>query len=448
MKYIVSILLAGVMFMALIPASAQDQKTSEWTGKLANGRVITKEDLSKIIKEHEAWLASERSPEKRIDLSGADLSEADLREADLRTVRLREADLRGAILSGANLHWADLSGADLSGAYLGEADLSGAFMMKAYLNKTELTEADLTEADLTEANLFMADLREANLYKAKLSRADLSDAILSEADLRKAKLISVNLYRAYLDKADLSEAILYKANLRGAVLGEADLKKANAVSADFSGSIFEPRDVEGLLFLGAKGFSTIRILFWNFKAVVDLRRVAREYGFRNEERALTAALRKNRLRALPLHERIFESILLDLPTDSGANPWRSFCVLACFIVIFSFYYMNTLRSHGKDGIWKIWIPERVRKDLGKQEPTRLTLRGWAVVWVGLYFSVLSAFNIGWRELNVGNWIARIQRREYIYRATGWTRTVSGIQSLLSVYLLALWALTYFGRPFE
>ena len=56
--------------------------------------------------------------------------------------------------------------------------------------------------------------------------------------------------------------------------------------------------------------------------------------------------------------------------------------------------------------------------------------------------------LGWRELNVGTWIARVQSREYVLRATGWVRTVSGIQSLLSVYLLALWVLTYFGRPFE
>jgi hypothetical protein len=44
--------------------------------------------------------------------------------------------------------------------------------------------------------------------------------------------------------------------------------------------------------------------------------------------------------------------------------------------------------------------------------------------------------------------ARVQSREYVLRATGWVRTVAGIQSLLSVYLLALWVLTYFGRPFE
>ena len=64
------------------------------------------------------------------------------------------------------------------------------------------------------------------------------------------------------------------------------------------------------------------------------------------------------------------------------------------------------------------------------------------------FSLLSAVHIGWRDLNVGNWITRIQPRGYTLRATGWVRTVSGIQSLISVYLLALTILTYFGRPFD
>jgi hypothetical protein len=66
----------------------------------------------------------------------------------------------------------------------------------------------------------------------------------------------------------------------------------------------------------------------------------------------------------------------------------------------------------------------------------------------LYFSLLSTFHIGWREFNVGSWMVRMQPREYTLRATGWVRMVSGIQSPLSVYLLALWILTYFGRPFE
>jgi hypothetical protein len=59
-----------------------------------------------------------------------------------------------------------------------------------------------------------------------------------------------------------------------------------------------------------------------------------------------------------------------------------------------------------------------------------------------------AFNLGWREFNVGNWITRLQYYEYTLRATGWVRSVAGFQSLLSVYLQALWVLSYFGRPFE
>ena len=69
-------------------------------------------------------------------------------------------------------------------------------------------------------------------------------------------------------------------------------------------------------------------------------------------------------------------------------------------------------------------------------------RDWRhVLGYAVYFSVLSAFHIGWRELNVGNWISRLQFRTYTLQATGWGRTVSGLQSLISVYLLALWALT-------
>jgi hypothetical protein len=101
----------------------------------------------------------------------------------------------------------------------------------------------------------------------------------------------------------------------------------------------------------------------------------------------------------------------------------------------------------------IWLPDRVSKSEGQETPVRVTAavtvspaactrRGRLVqhlrsLWIAFYFSLLSAFQIGWRELNVGTWISRLQPREYTLRATGWVRVVSGIQSLVSVYLLAL-----------
>ena len=65
----------------------------------------------------------------------------------------------------------------------------------------------------------------------------------------------------------------------------------------------------------------------------------------------------------------------------------------------------------------------------------------------LFFNRMSAFNIGFRDINFGRWLRMLTRREYDLKAVGWARTVSGFQSLLSVYLIALWVLTCFGRPF-
>jgi hypothetical protein len=76
-------------------------------------------------------------------------------------------------------------------------------------------------------------------------------------------------------------------------------------------------------------------------------------------------------------------------------------------------------------------------------------RKWRLAWrSAFYFSALSAFHFGWRDLNVGSWLQRVQPREYALRATGWVRVVSGVQSLLSVFLIALWVITYFGGALE
>jgi hypothetical protein len=61
---------------------------------------------------------------------------------------------------------------------------------------------------------------------------------------------------------------------------------------------------------------------------------------------------------------------------------------------------------------------------------------------------MSAFNIGFREMNLGRWIRLMQPREFDIKARGWLRVVSGLQSLTSVYLLALAILSHFGTPFD
>jgi hypothetical protein len=117
------------------------------------------------------------------------------------------------------------------------------------------------------------------------------------------------------------------------------------------------------------------------------------------------------------------------------------------------YFVAVWRRFGKtrDGIYRVWprdaLPEQgSASDPLKHELVRATF--FKSIGYACYFSMLSAFHIGWHDLNFGTWIARIQPREYRLRARGWVRVISGTQSLLSVYLFAIWALTQFGRPFQ
>ena len=246
-------------------------------------------------------------------------------------------------------------------------------------------------------------------------------------------------------------SILSNASIKNLDLSEYDLSgidfsKLVLINANFSHSIFQPQKVGVNILLGARGLSSIK--FNRFDKIVKLRNEARQAGFRYQARQLTAALRKKRFYSESFSERFFENLLINYPTDYGANPWRSLKIFGVCILIFSIPYIITLETPGRDGIWKVWGDERARRDLGEQKPERIKLRGLPVLMYGFYFSILSAFHIGWRDLNVGSWIARMQPREYTLKATGWVRIISGVQSLISIYLLVIWFLSYFGQLVE
>lgn len=484
----------GLWLLGLAPAYGQEKKPPEkpWTGKLADGRVITRGDLGQILKDHKRWV-EHPTKGKRAKLSGATLS--------------------GAKLSGAKLILADLSGADLTKADLGGASLRGAILRGANLGWSDLSEAKLDKANLVGAQLSVADLSRADLDNANLSGAELIGANLSGADLSRASLRGANLWGANLTRAYLIEADLGGARLRGAILSGADLTDADLGCSDLSGADlswtrFEPKPgslpgITGLLYL--HGLDSLKFKEANSYGLMELRETFKKAGMRDQERQLTYAL--NHIRRVNAWEIIkkkaeiekeekgktekakgekkeitwltvgiawlgnkFEQVMFEWTCDYGMTPSRPLLIMFAFLFVFTLPYLLALGSRNpRAGIWLVLLPDRVLDRQIKDRPVKLTFRTplrrplpaklWARfrarcrrVWRGLrlalYFSLLSAFNIGWRELNVGNWITRIQKREYTLRGTGWVRMISGIQALLSVYLLALWVLTYFGRPFE
>jgi hypothetical protein len=309
---------------------------------------------------------------------------------------------------------------------------------------TDKRKANLNGADLSGLNYWSANLSNADLESTNLSRANLSFSNLSGASLGGADLSGADLWLA-----DLSGSGLGYANLSGVSLVGVELSGSNLWHANLSGVIFEPVTLPFIdSFAYAENLE--RMIYRNsLQALIKLRKAFKEAGFYEQERKITYAINHSEITKFGWSfENIFKYVFFDLTTLWGMAPSRALKILIILIPAFAIPYIVVLRLPSINGIWCKWSDDRIRADLGADKPTRLLLVWPQAIGLGLYFSVLSAFNIGWRAFTVGDWIQRLQPNEYTLRATGWVRTVSGIQSIISVYLFAIWVLTYFGRPFE
>ena len=315
--------------------------------------------------------------------------------------------------------------------------------------------------------MFNAQLQNSRLsaisidVEANFSEADFEQAILKDINIKNlnavgASMVGAELINATIDNSDFSSSKFYQAKLNNTIIKNSSLIESvfidtEFIDVSFEGSkldraIYNPKIYENINLSKASGLSSLN--FSDASPVRYLEKRAKEIGLIREDRALSAALRKYYISDLPIYEKVFEYFLFDFFTDSGENPFKPFFILIVSILPFSLIYIKALSCKTEDGIFKVWLKERIRKDLGINNPEKVKFKKITDIKTAFYFSFLSAFSIGWKELNVRYWIELIQCREYSLRATGWVRTVSGIQSLFSVYLLAMWALTYFGRPFE
>ena len=133
-------------------------------------------------------------------------------------------------------------------------------------------------------------------------------------------------------------------------------------------------------------------------------------------------------------------------TGYGLYPGRALQLILVFLLLFAPLYIWAVWRvpSSRAGLYRVLPADRI--ELADGHPSvdnpatveRLALHDdiRAIGW-GSYFSLLSAFNIGFREFNVGSWINRIQPSRFQLESLGWVRTVSGLQSLLTLYLLAI-----------
>jgi uncharacterized protein YjbI with pentapeptide repeats len=444
-----------------------DEPKVECNGKFKGGGSPLDAELKEILQRHAAWVKDLVGPFTFSFVEPKDLDDPkvanDPRRANLCGATLF-ADLRGANLAGADLHGAelhvDLSHADLTGADLRGTKLIGMKLQVTYLTEARLNDADLQSADLRRANLAGADLRGAYLALAHLDGAHLENADLRGAGLNEANLRGADLGRANLSGADLSGAGLSNANLTGA-----NLSKAKVARVDMTGAIYAPSSEPPDPYVaGIKGLATVNAASGEEIGPIQLRKLLQDAALRDSAREATfsiqRALTKDQLsNDSPPSAKIvgyLRTVGLEWTTGYGLHPERALrWILLLGAVLTPVYMFAALRPTAASGVMQVFPADRLEGTAGnpadeeKRKKQLVHAKSWrAALRTAAYFSLISAVNIGFEQFTPGDWIRRLQTQEYSLEAVGWVRVVAGVQALLSVYLLAMWALTQFGQLFE
>lgn len=302
-------------------------------------------------------------------------------------------------------------------------------------------------------------------------RAILCNAVLVKKNLEKQDLRFANLEKADLSNAKLDNADLSFSNLDGARLTDASIANSILAYTRMWDAVYAPRSqAPNLHVAGIDGLESVTFPDGRQDGLVQLRELLQKAGHRDLERAVTYAIEKGNTKyefenwsnnLVGLADAIFRVVAFDWTTGYGLYPaWAMQLVMILWAIMILPYLVTIWRreppnpDQNRSGIFRILPKDRIDTSVNppaiqsQMSIERLSARGRAAFGWAAYFSLLSTFQIGYKEFSIGAWLSRVQPGNFALEATGWVRAISGLQSLVSVYLLAMWLLTYFGRPFQ
>jgi len=401
---------------------ARSEEKWMWTDRCGKKRSLS--DLDQILKDHELWLNSSGN--------------------------------KGAI--------ADFADADLTGAILIESNLRYANFIHSKLTGVRFDGADLQKANFEYA---MGELN-SNGDRLMFGGADLRNADFDTAQLKGVEFNSANLDGALLQDSVLDESLIYGANLSQAQLFRTSLSNAQIRGATFDRTIFEPitlptsREMATAQNLESMTFAK------DPDSLVALRKLFSDNGYDLQARRVTYALRVTKAtkerkecslkRLSTCVNYIFNRIAFDFTCQYGLDRSRPLLIIAGGWIVFGFVYFAMAHSHGKSTIIAVayWGEHQKRRrvarmfrfgDARKTPMMRRLRKEYRLLKSALAFSFVNLSSLGFKELDPAKWVKLISHRDYDVRGSAWVRSIAGTQSLLSVYCLALWVLTYFGQPF-
>jgi uncharacterized protein YjbI with pentapeptide repeats len=365
-----------------------------------------------------------------------------LPHAHLEKSKLLMQNLKNAIFSDAHFEEADLLGSDLSGASCNNAQFV----------KVKAGGVNFHEADLFNCNFHGAWLVGVDFTNADLNSANLEGALLVSADLSGADLTHTEFKNTFLDNAKLDNANCRNIEWSGYFVGEeqeADIladalkeRDAHAKEVRYSQAFrnlfgysrsINPFISEEIMIQNYKRAKYIYRYLKNIYRSYDLHETAREFHYR-ENRVAT------KLTAKPF-SWLARKLLFEWTYGYGSRPWRILWSSGIVILAFALGYFIISVLHAESGIYrsdnKPNAPERISPSSLRDFP--------CVLWNTLYFSLLTFATFGYGSITPQQWVKFFRLEEIEMKPVRWARIIAGFESLVGIYLLALFAKVIFGR---
>jgi len=333
---------------------------------------------------------------------------------------------RTNVVSNLNLTGWDVSGSALTNVTFSKVVLRGADFSRCRLEDVGFTECDLGRAFFVDA-VFVGD---CSFTTCQAPEADFARIAVNRNQ-------SISFDHSKLDGAGFTQATID----RGSFLD------ARLFGADFSGA-----GVQWRTFLGA-----------DEAGLHSVRNELRANGCRELERAVTRAIEYDRTQLLELWQlRAIRRLLFDFTCAYGAQPTRPLALIVWVWGLATLCYAGCVVFLGDSGLLLTVVRAR-RRSVGRPLVTSVRLRFVprrkrhcrlarplgviATLATAAAFSLHCAVTLKFQWFDAGQWLRMLQKREYSVVPYGWARTLSGVQSLLSLYLVAMWLISTFGRPF-
>jgi len=270
---------------------------------------------------------------------------------------------------------------------------------------------------------------------------------------------------AKMDSIDMRKSVFIDCDLRGSTFGNSDFSRAYIENTNLNRTDFEHADLYRLVYQPSNDPHWRNIIFaYNLDyldyasdptPLIRLRQKFRDIGFRSVERQINCSLKRH-------YPSWYESALFDFTCNYGADYIRPLILWAQLFGIYVLIYFIVLLIPTKQP--HVFVIKKHANNIENNSTIRGELSPFVSsnhsgIWsrilsVTKFFlkamgiSLLSSTSIGFRDLTIAQWVRRLLPWDIELRFEGIPRVLSGVHSLLSMYLVALSFLSYFTRVFE